>query len=73
MSEEKESPLNLILEKIGPGKTPENYQLWVCRGAGRGCDRNKYRRSLIHCDDCYLPDEADTIEEVVKKLARGDA
>jgi hypothetical protein len=30
--------LSTILEKDGNGK----LSLWVCRGAGRGCPRNKY-------------------------------
>ena len=61
----------MILEYVGPGKGPEAYQLWACRGEKKGCDKHKKKNK--HCADCILPAETDTLEEVVKRLGRGDA
>lgn len=70
---EKRSPkLEMILEYVGPGKGPEAYQLWACRGIGKGCNR-RVKKTKRHCADCFLPDENDTIGEVAKRLQRGDA
>jgi len=62
-----------ILERIKPGKTPDCFQMWACRGAGKGCKRNATRAVAKHCDDCILPDENETVENVKKRLDRGDA
>lgn len=73
MAEEKEPPLLVIMEKVGAGRSPENFKLWVCRGEGRGCKRNRYRTTKKHCEDCYEPAETDTIEQVMQKMKRGNA
>ena len=66
--------LHFTLEKIGPGRGPENYMLFACRGEGRGCPRNKYRQRKKHCDDC-LPaaDEHETVGQFKARLERGNA
>lgn len=49
------------------------FHLWACRGNGKGCNRNRFRKS-VPCDDCFGPlPETMTIGEVVDKLDRGDA
>ena len=63
--------LTMILEWVGPGKGPEAYQLWACRGEKKGC--RKKQRKMKHCADCFLPDANDTIGEVEKRINRGDA
>lgn len=63
--------LDMILEKTSAG----SYQLWACRGEGKGCKRNTFRDKQFkkHCDDCFLCDPKDTIGDVMEKMAKGDA
>lgn len=62
--------LDMILAKDEAGA----FRLWACRGAGKGCARNHYRRQRKPCADCVGPlDETLTISEVQDLLARGDA
>jgi hypothetical protein len=62
--------LNTILAKDADGK----FCLWACRGEGKGCARNKYRRQQTPCGDCVGPlDETMTLGEVQDRLQRGDA
>jgi len=62
--------LSTILAKDDKGK----FQLWACRGVGKGCERNKYRRAQQPCPDCYGPlEETMTLGEVVDRLKQGDA
>lgn len=68
-----DSALKMILERIGPGSGPENFQMWACRGEGRGCKRNTHRNAAKHCEDCFLPDENETLGDLQKRLKRGDA
>ena len=66
----KSSQLQTILAKDSTGK----FCLFACRGEGKGCARNKYRRAAKPCDDCLGPlDEQMTLGEVQDRLARGDA
>ena len=65
--------IRMILERIGPGTAPENFQMWACRGEGRGCTRNLHRKSAKHCQDCVLADENETIGDLQKRMKRGDA
>lgn len=65
--------LQTILERVKPGKEPECFVLWACRGEGRGCPRNKHRTRKTHCGDCVLVNDEETLEELVKRLNRGDA
>lgn len=67
----REPKLEMILEYVGPGKGPDAYQLWACRGEAKGC--RKHQRKKRHCANCILPDENDTLEEVMTRLKRGDA
>ena len=51
----------------------QQLRLWACRGNGRGCKRNRYRKS-VPCDDCFGPlPEHLTLAEVEERLQRGDA
>ena len=62
--------LETILAKDEDGE----FQLWACRGAGKGCNRNKHRRTAKPCEDCVGPlAEHLTLEQVADQLARGDA
>lgn len=62
--------LETILVKDENGK----FQLYACRGVGKGCQRNKHRSHKAQCNDCFGPlDENMTLEDVVKRLQRGDA
>jgi hypothetical protein len=62
--------LSTILAKDENGK----FRLWACRGAGKGCTRNKYRRQQKPCADCFGPlDENMTLGQVVERLKQGDA
>jgi hypothetical protein len=65
MSEPK---LNLILARDADGK----LKLWACRGEGKGCNRNRYRKSLKPCDDCMPTRDEETMADLVERLARGD-
>ena len=62
--------LTMILEYVGPGKGPEAYQLWACRGERKGCRKKQLKKR--HCTDCILPELTETLEQVVKRLERGD-
>jgi len=62
--------LELILHKNKVGE----FEMWACRGAGKGCSRNKYRMSKKPCTDCAGPlPETLTVGEVQEMLKRGDA
>lgn len=62
--------LNLILARDDKGE----FQLWACRGTGKGCERNRYRQSKAACQDCYGPLPHDmTLAEVQARLQKGDA
>ena len=62
--------LNTILAKDAEGE----FRLWACRGAGKGCRRNKYRAQQKPCDDCFGPlDEQLTLGQVLDLMKRGDA
>jgi hypothetical protein len=62
--------LEMILAKNGVGK----FDLWACRGEGKGCPRNKFRKRKKPCEDCVGPlPEHLTIGEVHQMLKRGDA
>lgn len=62
--------LNTILAKDESGE----FRLWACRGEGKGCTRNKYRRSQTPCSDCFGPlDENLTLQQVADRLKQGDA
>ncbi len=61
--------LKMILYRDGDGK----MKLWACRGAGKGCKRNRYRKA-VPCDDCVpAHDGNETIEQLQARIARGDA
>jgi hypothetical protein len=63
--------LRLILE--GDGKTGLTHA-WACRGDGKGCKRNTFRKRSTHCDDCMGPLPPDmTLEQVRARLDHGDA
>lgn len=68
-----EPKLNLILERIGPGRDAKNFQIWACRGEGRGCGRNEFRAKKKHCDDCVATHDEETIAELIARMNRGDA
>jgi hypothetical protein len=62
--------LSLVLAKHTSGE----FRLWACRGEGKGCARNKYRKAQKPCDDCVGPlDEDLTVGQVAEMLKRGDA
>lgn len=65
--------MSFILERVRSGDTLDCFQLWLCRGEGKGCKRNKHRKSIVHCDDCVLGDDKETLEELQKRVTRGDA
>jgi hypothetical protein len=61
--------LSFVMEKVG-----SEYQLWACRGEGRGCPRNRYRTRKVHCADCVpCHDGNETLTSIVARLQRGDA
>lgn len=64
--------LSLILYRKPDGA----FGLWACRGAGKGCKRNSYRKDVSRkpCEDCVGPlPENLTLEQVQERLSRGDA
>lgn len=62
--------LDMILAKDAGGE----FQLWACRGEGKGCRRNKFRQRAVPCDDCKGPlAQHLTLEEVERQLEQGDA
>lgn len=62
-----------ILEYVGgPKDDPDSFKLYACRGEKKGCKKRRLKLHR-HCADCFLPSEDDTLEEVKKKLMRGDA
>lgn len=64
------SKLELILYK----NSADKFELWACRGVGKGCKRNGYRDKKKPCDSCFGPlPETMTLGEVQDKLKRGDA
>ena len=60
--------IEFIMERSGSG-----FAMYGCRGAGKGCNRNKYRESKKHCDDCVLADPNETIGDFKTRMERGDA
>jgi hypothetical protein len=69
-SQNKPKPgLKLILAR----DREQQLWLWACRGNGRGCQRNRYRKG-VPCEDCFGPlPEHLTLGEVEERLQRGDA
>ena len=65
-----EAKLQMILEKIQEGDEPSCFQLWACRGEGRGCRRNIFRSKKKHCEDCVLARNEETLGELVKRIER---
>jgi len=61
----------MILERVGPGNRPDAFLMWACRGARKGCPKKLKKRK--HCPDCILPDQNDTLGEVLDRINRGDA
>lgn len=62
--------LDLILQKEASGE----FELYACRGKGKGCKRNKTREKKAACEDCMGPlPEHLTLEEVYNRLNKGDA
>lgn len=62
--------LLLILNIEGDG----SLALYACRGAGKGCPRNRFRKSKSKCEDCVGPLPTDmTLEQVQRRLASGEA
>lgn len=68
----QDAELETILEWVGPGRGPEAYQMWVCRGEKKGCKKRRLKTKR-HCSDCFLPDEKQTLDQVIKQRDRGDA
>jgi hypothetical protein len=70
MSDVMDAPkLELVVEKLINGQ----LVAYACRGVGRGCKRNKLRERKVHCDDCVLCDDQESLGELVERLRRGDA
>ena len=64
------SDLDLILHKNDAGQ----FEMWACRGEGKGCKRNRFLKRKKPCDDCMGPlDEKLTLQETIDKLGKGDA
>lgn len=62
--------LKMILWRHTDGK----LKLWACRGEGKGCVRNRFRRRSKPCDDCVpAHDEKETLGQLQARLRRGDA
>lgn len=60
----------MILHRDTDGK----LKFWACRGEGKGCHRNTYRKNKAPCADCVKAhDETETLGELQARLARGDA
>ncbi len=65
-----DADLKLVMAPDAAG----DLQLWACRGAGKGCERNRHRKALKPCDDCAGPlPRTMTLAEVKAKLDKGDA
>lgn len=65
--------LQFIMERVRPGNSADCFEMWACRGAGRGCPRNKFRKAKKHCADCVHADKGETVGALQKRLRRGDA
>lgn len=65
--------LTFIMERVGTGNTAADFVLFGCRGESKGCSRNKYRNSKVHCADCIEADPNETLEQFKTRLERGDA
>lgn len=69
----KRENLEMIMERVGAGAGTENFAMWACRGAGRGCKRNATRARKKHCDDCVAARNDETLEQLLARMKRGDA
>lgn len=69
----KKPQLTAIMEYVGPGKGPESYKMWFCRGVSKGCKR-RVLKAKRHCENCMeADDDAETLEHIAKRLERGNA
>lgn len=68
------SDLEFIMERVAHDGLATDFALFACRGAGRGCPRNKFRSRKVHCDDCLKADNPnETLVDFKARLERGDA
>jgi hypothetical protein len=60
------APIRLFLDK-----ELNQFSLYACRGAGKGCKRNEFRdpTSQKACEDCVLTRNTETIRELQDRLA----
>jgi hypothetical protein len=63
------SDLQFVMERNDRGE----LEMWVCRGSGKGCSRNRYRSSKKHCEDCFRCSDEETLGQVRARLNRGDS
>ena len=67
--------LMMIMERVRPGHGVDCFRLWACRGAGRGCKRNLFRRRKVHCEDCVETRDgrdSETLGQLLERMVRGD-
>lgn len=48
------------------------WKMAFCRGKEHGCTRNPKHRSSP-CELCLIPDEGQTLEQVLSRIEKGDA
>lgn len=65
--------IKMFLERIHHTDEPSSFQLWACRGEGRGCRRNSFRTHKKHCEDCVLARDDETIQQLMTRIQRADA
>jgi hypothetical protein len=64
--------LQLVLERVHPGNERHCFKLWACRGEGRGCNRNRFRETKVHCDDCVEARDEETIGQLIARMGRAN-
>lgn len=71
MSEDRSPDLQMILYKRRSGQ----FALAACRGDRKGCAKFRAQKKPTRpCDDCVRCDDmTETLEQVMKRINRGDA
>lgn len=64
--------LNLMLVRERAGNGPDCFHLYACRGREPHCETQVKSNPSVPCASCIRTDETETIDQLIKRIERGD-